>query len=117
MTPAQVKKIVEDYSNYSFKREKLQKRLINLSGRDLEQEIVILQRLESVEREIELIDSSVYEEEILTLRESSVVELRKDGRTYREIAEVFSLSIEWVRKTLRNSYIKIAEAATIRNVA
>ncbi|MDP4085760.1 MAG: hypothetical protein Q8934_14235 [Bacillota bacterium] len=66
MAPETIKKSVEDFPKLLIKKEKLQKRLIQVSGKDFEQEMAITQRLESVEQLIELIDNSVFGDEILT---------------------------------------------------
>lgn len=117
MTPRQIRKIVEDYHNYWLKKEKLQDRLINLAGRDPEQEIVILQRLEFVEQSIEIVDFAVYGDVLLTPRESRVVEHRMDGLIYEEIGKIFSLTRQRVEQILKAAYKKIADAANKKNVA
>jgi DNA-directed RNA polymerase sigma subunit (sigma70/sigma32) len=117
MPPGQIRKIVEDYPNYLTKKEKLQKRLIQLSGRDPEQEIAILQRLESLERAIDIVDSAIYGDVILTIRESCVVERRMEGLVYREIGEIYLLTRERVRQILELSYKKMADTAKKQNIA
>ena len=71
MTPEKIRKAVENYHDLLIKQEKLQKRLIRLSGRDPEQEIAVLQRLQLIEQTIEFIDYAIYEEDILIFSDFS----------------------------------------------
>lgn len=117
MTPEKIRKAVENYHDLLIKQEKLQKRLIRLSGRDPEQEIAVLQRLQTIEQMIEFIDYAIYEEDILTIRESAAVDYRRDGFTYEKIGEIFSVTRESIRKTLESAYKKMAEVAKNQNIA
>jgi DNA-directed RNA polymerase sigma subunit (sigma70/sigma32) len=116
MTPKQIRKVIEDYPNYVLKKESLQKRLINLGGRDPEQELTLIQRLEDVENVIEIVEYAIYEDELLTPKEAFVVECRVDGSTYQEIGDLFSLSRERVRQILDLVYKKIAVATKKQNM-
>ncbi|MGM7637595.1 sigma factor-like helix-turn-helix DNA-binding protein [Bacillus sp. Hm123] len=117
LVPEKVMKAVEDYPNLLIKQEKLQKRLINSSGRDPEQEIIVLQRLEFVEQMIEIIDYAMYEGELLRCRDSVILEYRTNGMTLQQIGTVFSLSRERIRKILESAYQKIADAANQQNIS
>jgi DNA-directed RNA polymerase sigma subunit (sigma70/sigma32) len=117
MTSEKIRKAVENYYDLFAKQEKLQKRLISLGGKYPEQEIAILQRLQTIEQMIEFIDYAIYEEDILTIRESAAVDYRRDGFTYEKIGEIFSVTRESVRKTLESAYKKMAEVAKDQNIA
>ncbi|NRD81162.1 hypothetical protein HPT25_28120 [Bacillus sp. BRMEA1] len=109
-----IRKAVHEYSELLNKREKLQKRLIQVSGRDFDQEIAITKRLEEVEQLIEIINDAVIGEEILTAREATMVDHRIDGETLKEISEFFLLSSQRVNQILHAAYKKISDAAKAR---
>jgi DNA-binding NarL/FixJ family response regulator len=110
MTPEKIKKAVEEYPELFIKLKKLQKRLIQVSGRDYEQEMLVMQRLESVEQLIEVIHEALCGNGILTLREACILDHRLDGEELNQIAEFVYLSREGVRLDLNNAYKKIADA-------
>lgn len=117
MTPEQIRKYVEDYPNLLGKKEKLQKQLISLSGRDPDQEIVLMMRLQPIERIIEFIDYAVYDGDILTDRESLAIEFRSQGKTYQEIGEVIFLTGERTRQIIESAYKKMTEAFNKSEIA
>lgn len=106
-----IKKAVHEYPDLLHKREKLQRRLIQVSGRDFDQEIAVTQRLEEVEQLIEIINEAVIGEQILTLREAAIVGHRLDRETLKEIGKFFSLSGNRVNQVLSKAYKKISDAA------
>src|SRR5690625_2862880 len=107
----EIKKVVEDYYDLLGRQERLQERLINLSGRDSEQEMTILSRLEEIERHVEIVDYAIYSGDVLTDRESWVLIQRINGYSNAEIGNFFSLTAERIRVILNSIYKKIAEVA------
>ncbi|MBY0124498.1 hypothetical protein [Bacillus sp. S/N-304-OC-R1] len=117
MTPEQIRKYVEEYPDLLGKKEKLQKRLISLSGRDPDQEIVFMMRLQTIEQAIELIDSAAYEEKMVDSREACILVHRIEGRSIQEIADYFSLTHQGVRKIIGSAYKKMAESFNKEKIA
>lgn len=116
MTPEKIKKAVEEFPHMLGKQEKLQKRLINLSGRDPEQEIIIMQQLHSVEQTIEFIDYAIFDGAFLTDRENIVVEYRTRGVSYEKIGETFSITRQGVTAVAERAYKKMAKFAKEQNI-
>jgi DNA-directed RNA polymerase sigma subunit (sigma70/sigma32) len=112
MTPFEIKKIVEDFPNYLEKKEKLQNRIISLSGRDPEQETVLLQRLEYLEQRVEVIDFAIHADVVLTTRENHAVWRRSEGDTYQKIGDIYNLTREAVRVILAGAYKKISRVSS-----
>lgn len=109
MTPGQIRKTVENYPDYLVKREQLQKRLINLAGRDPEQEAVLLHRLEEIEVSLEIIDGTMENDSILTAKESYAVFRRVEGTPVSEIANIFGYTVYGTHLVLKSAYKKIAQ--------
>lgn len=106
-----IKSAVENYYDLWAKQKELQNRLINLSGRDPEQEMAILMRLESIEKQIEFIDKVIFDddESILSLRDQAIVMQRMEGHSIKEIAEFFLLTQTQIRNILYKAYQKMAD--------
>ncbi|MCM3800043.1 hypothetical protein M4A92_15720 [Caldibacillus thermoamylovorans] len=117
MTSEQIKEAIEDFQNLLSKQEKLQNRLIKLNGRDPEQETLILQRLEKIEVLIELIYQFVYDDEILTIRESCIVLSRLDGYSIKEISDFFDLTTQGTKNILVRACKKISDTYNQTNIA
>ncbi|MBO1005778.1 sigma factor-like helix-turn-helix DNA-binding protein [Pseudogracilibacillus auburnensis] len=107
LTPEQIKQAVEDFPNLLARQERLQNRIINLAGRDSNQEIIYMQQLQSIEELIDLIDYATDSNDILTDRENWAVYRRVGGATHEEIAEMLVCSRERIRQILSNAYVMI----------
>lgn len=115
MTPEQIKDAVENYHQYLSKREKLEKRMISVSGRDPEQELLLSERLEEVEVIIDTIhDVMDPDDSFLDSRDSTAIILRTEGFSVQKIREVFGLSHQAVYLLLNKSYIEMAAYAESR---
>lgn len=110
MTPKEVRETIETFPELLKKLGKLQKQLLRVSGRDPEKEMLILMRLEPIEKTIETIEKAAFENEALTIREECCLMQRMEGRTTKEIAECFSVTTATVSNLLTNAYKKIAES-------
>lgn len=118
MSPEQIKDAVEHFTDLLNKQEKLQNQLIKLSGRDSDQEIIVMQQLHSLEQTIEFIDYAIYDGEFLSARESCAVEYRTRGQSMEIIQNVFGLkSQQSVRNILEKAYQKMADAFNQDSVA
>jgi len=117
MSPEQIRKAVEDFLNLLGKQEKLQNRLIKLSGRDSDQEIIILQQLHTLERTIEFIDYALYEADVLTVKEECAVIRRAEGLTLKELAAYLSYTRQGAENILNRAYRKMADAANKQNIS
>jgi hypothetical protein len=113
MTPEQIKETVENFPKLLRQQENLKSRLIKCSGRDPEQEVLILMRLEPIEKAVELIDKAAYESELLTIREECCLIQRMEGKTPKEIADCFSVTTNTVYNLLNKAYKKIAESLQV----
>lgn len=119
LTRNEIKNAVENFYDLLEKQEKLQNQLIKFSGRDPEQETAILMRLESIEKQIEFIDEAIFgeDESILNIKEQAIVMYRSEGRSVKEIAELFLLTPQQIRNILNRSYQKMADAFSKRSIA
>lgn len=107
LTAEEVRNYVENYEDHAKSLEKMQKRLISMSGRDLEQESAIMYRIEQLEQGMAIADSAIGMKE-LSNREEAAVLWRLEGKTYQEIGEIFSVTHERARQLLTSAYEKMA---------
>lgn len=112
MDAVAVKEIVESYGKQLISLEKMQNRLISLSGRSIEQEEAITQRISEIERKIEIVDFSIEMNE-LTNREQAMVIWRSEGKTLEGIGAGFGVSRERSRQILEGAYEKMAVVSRI----
>lgn len=111
MTPEQLKDAIEDYQNLVKRYEKLQKRFIQIAGKDSEQEIAIVQRLESMERVFDLIDYAMDSEDILTTRENLALFHRVYGLTYEKIGEQLLVTHQSAQNYVKSAIKKMVKTA------
>lgn len=111
MTPEQLSDAIEDYQNLVERYEKLQKRFIQIAGKDTEQEIAITQRLESMEKVLDLIDYAMDSEDVLSARENLALFYRLDGLTYEAIGEALFVTHQSAHNYVKNAIKKMVKIA------
>lgn len=103
-----VKSMIEGYERLTERKQLLYSRLLNLDGSDPLQDESIYNRLEKVEEEENLIMDMIFNTQSLTNKDISILNMRSQGAKPRQIGEFFHLTRETIRKSLEDSYKKIA---------
>lgn len=111
MNVLEVKQIVEGYQELLTKQRELEAKLDRIGGRNPTLEESYLNKLDEIERQIEIIDRETFESSILTDRESCVLILRTEGYDLARIGEVLGVTREGARIILDKVYKKIAKEA------
>lgn len=115
MTPENIKDAVENYDDFLAKQKKLEKRMISVSRRDPEQELLLSERLEKIEVILDTIhDVMDPDESFLDTRDSAAVMLRTEGFTIEQIGDVFGITHQAVSLLLNKTYITMAAYAESR---
>lgn len=107
---AELKKLLKTYEKKKRLLEFTRKRLSEIRGFDVEQEIAFQERIEELEKMLSFIDEAL-EGSILDHREQSLIYyLVIEGWNYSEVANFMGINRETVRSISGKAYSKLLKA-------
>lgn len=109
MNELEVKELVEGYPELHAKHKELEAKLDRSGGRNPMLEESYLNKLDEIERQIEMIDKESCESSVLTDKEMCILMLKADGYSFEHIGQVFGLGGQSIRNALKKIYKKIAK--------
>jgi DNA-binding CsgD family transcriptional regulator len=109
MSPQKVKERIKSYPQMSVKAVSLERKLINYTGEDPLQAEMLLGRLDQLEQDMERIKEVIYDDSVLTERESNALELLSLGYNLKTIGKFLGVTGERARQLVRQGCRKLSD--------
>lgn len=111
MEAKDIRIIMENFHKHLKLKQELQQRMMRTNSLNSPNSEILISRIEEIENEqLVFIEAmKLLDDKSIKFRDSSMVRLRVNGRTYQSIGEVYGLTRERVRQILNELYEYIAE--------
>lgn len=108
MKVSEVKKLIETHPTVLDRCERLNKRLIEISGTNPTREEFLYKSLDETESSKELVEDIIFNSSYLVDQEVHALELRSLGGSLEIIGKFLGVTKERIRQILNGAYEKIA---------